>query len=394
MKTPTQEQNRINRQKGEGSIYRHTDGRWMYSVMFKGKRLTKSLGTRDEVEALRNYKRVRNNFAGRIDRGELEPSTVANVTLQDILDSYLKHIQKKRPKSAYVIETVLRKVGRAPEFGDGKTAIRKVATLETADFERYRERITSKGGTDRTVDSHFCYLHAALKLETKRTPSRVRTIPYIPMLRVDRVRDGFLEYADYASVLDALPVSLKPVFVVLSHSGCRRGEVLKMKWADVDWQNRVIRLPDSKNGRKRNLPFWGLIEEHLKAQLAYRDAHHPESAHLFFWRATDVQLARGGVRNAPGAPVEDFRASWAKAIKAAHNANPRVPAELLVHDLRRSAVRVMIQEAGLPESQAMLISGHETPAMLHRYNIVSLRNIQDAGAKLDAWARSKSSHAA
>jgi hypothetical protein len=33
----------------------------------------------------------------------------------------------------------------------------------------------------------------------------------------------------------------------------------------------------------------------------------------------------------------------------------------------------------------MLISGHERRSMLERYNIVSLRNVQDAGAKLDAW---------
>ena len=60
---------------------------------------------------------------------------------------------------------------------------------------------------------------------------------------------------------------------------------------------------------------------------------------------------------------------------------------LLFHDLRRSGVRVMVQEAGIPEAQAMLISGHKTRAMLERYNIVSLKNIQDAGAKLDAWSK-------
>ena len=46
----------------------------------------------------------------------------------------------------------------------------------------------------------------------------------------------------------------------------------------------------------------------------------------------------------------------------------------------------MVQEAGIPESQAMLISGHKTRAMLERYNIVSLKKVQDAGAKLDAWS--------
>jgi hypothetical protein len=35
----------------------------------------------------------------------------------------------------------------------------------------------------------------------------------------------------------------------------------------------------------------------------------------------------------------------------------------------------------------MLISGHETRSMLERYNIVSLKNLRDAGEKLDAWSR-------
>ena len=50
-------------------------------------------------------------------------------------------------------------------------------------------------------------------------------------------------------------------------------------------------------------------------------------------------------------------------------------------------VGVTVQDAGILESQAMLISGHETRSMLERYNIVSLKNLQDAGAKLDAWSR-------
>jgi hypothetical protein len=62
---------RTNRVKGEGSLYQHTDGRWMYSIMHEGKRLTKSLGTRDEEEALREYQKVRNRFMGQIDCGDL-----------------------------------------------------------------------------------------------------------------------------------------------------------------------------------------------------------------------------------------------------------------------------------------------------------------------------------
>lgn len=42
-----------------------------------------------------------------------------------------------------------------------------------------------------------------------------------------------------------------------------------------------------------------------------------------------------------------------------------------------------------PGSAVMLISGHETRSMLERYNIVSLKNIHDAGAKLDAWQKKR-----
>jgi len=81
------------------------------------------------------------------------------------------------------------------------------------------------------------------------------------------------------------------------------------------------------------------------------------------------------------------RWSWNHAVEHANVANKNVKKQLLFHDLRRSAARVMTQEAGLPESQAMLISGHKTRSMLERYNIVSLKNVQDAGLKLDAWSK-------
>jgi hypothetical protein len=97
-----------------------------------------------------------------------------------------------------------------------------------------------------------------------------------------------------------------------------------------------------------------------------------------------TELAHGGVRLQVGSPIQDFRTSWANAVTRAHAANKNVKTDLLFHDLRRSAIRLMVQEAGIPESQAMLISGHETRSMLERYNIVSIKNVQDAGAKLDA----------
>ncbi len=77
-----------------------------------------------------------------------------------------------------------------------------------------------------------------------------------------------------------------------------------------------------------------------------------------------------------GERIQDFRGAWTAATKAAG-----VPA-LLVHDLRRSAVRRMIQR-GIPQHVAMLISGHRTVSVFQRYAIVDAIDLRDAARKLE-----------
>ena len=58
------------------------------------------------------------------------------------------------------------------------------------------------------------------------------------------------------------------------------------------------------------------------------------------------------------------------------------------HDLRRSAIRAM-ERAGIPRHIAMGISGHRTEAIYRRYDIVSGRDLQEAGRQLEGYLESK-----
>jgi len=70
-----------------------------------------------------------------------------------------------------------------------------------------------------------------------------------------------------------------------------------------------------------------------------------------------------------------LREAWATAVVAAE-----MPG-LLVHDLRRSAIRNLIA-AGVPEKVAMSISGHKTRAVFDRYHIVDSADVVKAMGKL------------
>ena len=123
---------RTNRPKGEGSLYQHTDGRWMYSIMHEGRRLTKSLGTRAPEEAQREYLKVRNRFAGQIDRRELAPTIVKSFTIGEILIRYSTYPEENERKSTDIARLVVGLIQRdAHSDRSEKSRASRLPTLKT-----------------------------------------------------------------------------------------------------------------------------------------------------------------------------------------------------------------------------------------------------------------------
>lgn len=146
---------------------------------------------------------------------------------------------------------------------------------------------------------------------------------------------------------------LHTVVVLALSTGMRQGEILNLRWPDVDLAKGRIILHETKNGERRVVPLLGHALELLKAK---DKARREEKV-----RRIDTDLLFPG-RNQQK-PVF-IRAPWQEAVKAAGIE------DLKFHDLRHSAASYMLMTgASLGEIAELL--GHKTLQMVKRYSHLS-----------------------
>lgn len=154
-----------------------------------------------------------------------------------------------------------------------------------------------------------------------------------------RVR--FLDDDERGRLLEACkagPSWLEPVVTLALATGMRQGEILGLRWPDVDLDRKRLVLHDTKNGERRAVHLGGASLDVLKRWSKVRrldtDRVFPETAgfHHRWWEA----LERAG--------LDDFR----------------------FHDLRHTAASYLAMN-GATLSELAAVLGHKTLAMVKRY---------------------------
>ena len=216
------------------------------------------------------------------------------------------------------------------------------------------------GAANASINRETATLRHAFKLAVDA--ERLSRIPRIKRLEEGPARQGFLEHADFVALREALPENLRDPVVFPYLSGWRVSEMKSLEWRDVDLDGGVIGLaPEkSKNAEGRTLPISGELADVMARAHAAR------------------RLDCAAVFHRYGRPLRDFRGAWALAATKAGLGH------LLVHDLRRCAIRNLVR-AGVGDHVAMKLSGHKTRAIFNRYNIVSEADLTAATERRDQY---------
>ena len=220
------------------------------------------------------------------------------------------------------------------------------------------------GASNATINRELAALKRMFSLAVQA--GKLSSKPYIPTLEENNARQGFLDHGSFLALRDGLPEYLKDPVTFLYLSGWRVSEMRALEWRDVDLAGKLVRFrPEiSKNKDGRLLPLSGELREIVERARQIRRLDCPFAFHV------------------DGQPIGDFRKAWKTACKAVGLDG------IIVHDLRRTAVRNMVR-AGIPERVAMSLSGHKTRNIFDRYNIVSEADLAEATERLQSHLQSQ-----
>ena len=199
-----------------------------------------------------------------------------------------------------------------------------------------------------------------------------------------RVR--FLSDEELPRLLDAVRASshpdLLPAVLLALTTGARKGEILGLRWSQIDFKRRAITLHqgETKNNAGRALPLSGEIVELLKVRNKIRrlddDRVFPpaeDCKELELREPWKAALVQAGI---------DVRQAT-RSGRAKKGAPPVMTSDFRWHDLRHTAASYLTM-AGVSAIEVARVLGHKTLAMSLRYSHLAPDRVTELGDKLAA----------
>lgn len=327
------------------ATYRRHGAGWQAQIIRKG--YPARYRTFDTVDAAKKW-------AGQIEadmsRGIYkDPTPALNTTFGDALDRYQREISARKKGAR-------QEASRIRAWKKSDLAKKPLGRLETADFEAHVDRRRAEGKAENTIRQEIAIVSNLFKKARKRwrmsgleNPMKELEWPGGSKQRSRRVSPDEIK-----ALVEAYPHGeFGAVLELLCETAMRRSELLNVDWSRVDLTARVIHLPDTKNGRSRDVP----LSRRALELLACRPSR---TGCVFSIKPDSVTQAFGRAR-------ERGRANYLrKCLADGEVSDPKFLVNVRLHDGRHEGTS-RLSEKGFNVVEIASVSGHEDMRMVKRY---------------------------
>jgi integrase len=367
---------------GAGSIWQRKDGRYearVYVPQPDGTRKRKTVygSTWDECDAKRQELVLRDR------QGVPTPTRSAKLSewLPYWLDEFVRNDRKKTTYAKY--ETHVRRY-LIPHVGS-----KRLETLGAADVRRMLTAVTAQASAATAKESHRD-LRSALSAACREELISRNVVKLVPAPRVQSRELKPWDLDQTTTFLEAARKDpLYAAFVLAVALGLRRGEVLGLRWSDIDLERRTLTVRNqiqrvqkelyadsTKNRRTRAIPVPLMCVAPLRWQRLRQAAQRLAAGQA--WHDSDyVFTTRTGRTIEP----RNLSRSFERITEEA--GLPRIR----LHDARHGCATLLFA-AGVPARVVMEILGHSQIAVtMNIYTHVSDDNRREAMGHMDRLLR-------
>jgi integrase len=376
------------RGQNEGGIHHRADGRWEARLNLgwhEGKRVRKGYfaATREEVARLLAAAKTEH------DRGV--PIPHSGITVAKYLTDWLGTVRSSvRPRTYESYELHVRHHVN-PEIGNVR-----LSALRPDHVRGLLKRKLDSGLSPQTVVHMRTVLNTAL-----RQAIGDRLISWNPVSSVKRPKvqrrthTVFTPEQARAFLVAAEEKRLGPAFAIGLSLGLRRGEVLGLRWRDIDLDASTLRVAQTiQRVRAKVAGTAGVLVSEPKTEQSRRTLvlpamlvpllkrHRARQAQERLTAGADWNDALGGLlfTTPRGRPIDphDVQAEFKAMLAAANLPNMRL------HDLRHAAATFLIAQ-GLPLRLVLEVLGHSTIALTaNTYGHIERGMMAEAALQMDA----------
>jgi integrase len=132
-------------------------------------------------------------------------------------------------------------------------------------IEKYKsKRLNKDNRKPATVNREIAALKAMFNLAIRNQKAITNPMKLVKLLKEENIKLRILTDEEKKVLLDCCNEPMKRIVLFALTTGLRRGEILGLKWEDVDFTHRIITVRHTKSGKDRIIHIRPFIEKIIR----------------------------------------------------------------------------------------------------------------------------------